>query len=359
MPLRHMLALHADMAGNDAQGHASRIDAAIAFSRQLADANARYFGANQSTKDRLDKIGTLNRNYVAHEYFNSEWEPMYFSNISDWLARGKLGFASPASPLDLIDHINLPANQRTILDGISHVALKESVRDYLLNTQFRRDIFTRGAPRLSAFERSERLKKVRIALTVPVTSDFEYAVTTNAGRVSLKKEIYEPILEALADGKGAPKPIADLLRRPAIGDMPFERVIEAITILVGSGSASPAQTEEDIEIARPRCRRLNTYLLDRAHIRGDVSYLASPVTGEGLHVSRFEQIFLLARARGAKTPEDWARDAWGKLKGLGQSLIVEGKVLEKDEANLAELTRQANRLANGRLETLRTLGVVD
>ena len=359
MPLRHMMTLHAEMAGSDAQGPVNRINEAIAFGKQLADANARYFLANPSTKDRLDKIGLQNRSYLAHEYFNREWQPMYFSEANTWLAEGKLGFASAASPLDLVDHINLPPVQRAILDKISHVALKESVRDYLLNTQFRRDIFTRGAPRLSPFERAERLKDVRLALIAPFDDDFEYAVNTAAGKVTLKKDIYAPILEKLAADGYAPKRIGDLADQLDGSSMSLDRLVEAATILVGSGSASPVQSEADTEIAKPRCRRLNTHLIERAHTRGDITFLASPVTGEGVSVGRFEQMFLSARTRGLKTSNEWAQDAWSKLKDLRQSLIKDGKVLESEEENLAELTKQATVLADRRLQVLQALQVAE
>jgi len=357
MPLRHLMTLHAETAGSDAQGPVNRINEAIAFGKQLADANARYFVANPSTKDRLDKIGTQNRNYLAHEYFNREWLPMYFSEVNAWLGEGKLSFASPASALDLVDHINLPPAQRAILDRITLVALKESVRDYLLNTQFRRDIFTRGAGRLTPFERLERLKNVQILLNAPYGRDFEYDVSAGSGKVTLKKEIYAPILEELAARDYAPKRIGDLATKLEIAN--FDQLIEVITILVGSGKASPIQPAADIEAAAPRCRRLNAQLVERAYSRGDITYLASPVTGEGVQVSRFEQMFLSARARGLKTPSKWAHDAWSKLKELRQSLIKDGKVLEGDEDNLAELTRQANVLAEKRLPVLKVLQVAE
>ena len=270
----------------------------------------------------------------------------------------------PSDDLDLMVTVvliqrQIGGNLSEILDKISHVALKESVRDYLLNTQFRRDLFTRGAPRISAFERSERLKNVRISLVAAFTDDFEYAVTTAAGKITLKKEIYAPILEKLAAHDYAPKRIGDLADEADMSGAGFDRLVEAVTILVGAGAASPVQSESDIEIARPRCRRLNAHLIERAHIRGDINYLASPVTGEGLFVSRFEQMFLSARARGLKTPKEWAQDAWAKLKGLRQSLIKEGKVLESEEENLAELTRQATVLADRRLRLLQALQIVE
>ena len=102
MPLRHMLTLHAEMAGSDAQGVVGRIAASIAFGAKLAEVGARYYAANPTAKGRLDAIAGQNRNYLAHEYFNRDWAPMYFSEAHDRLSEAKLSYAcaaaAPAAP---------------------------------------------------------------------------------------------------------------------------------------------------------------------------------------------------------------------------------------------------------------------
>ncbi|MEP6968571.1 MAG: class I SAM-dependent methyltransferase, partial [Pseudomonadota bacterium] len=331
MPLRHMMTLHAETVGSDAQGVVGRIDASIAFGAKLAEVGARYFAANPMAKTRLDAIAGQNRNYLAHEYFNRDWAPMYFSDVHAWLSDAKLSYACAAALLDQMDGFNLSAAQQEVLNAIPYTVLRETVRDYLLNQQFRRDVHTRGARRLSPLERLERLNDLRIALTVPA-GDITWEVEAGLGKVGLKPEIYEPIVAALADGDASPKRIGDLATKPAIAALPPGALIEGLAVLVGSGRAHPAQSDTDAEVAAPRCRRLNAYLLDRARISGDVSCLASPVIGAGVAAGRFEQMFLGAHARGLKTPEDWAKDAWDTLARQNQSIIKNGEVLQGAEA---------------------------
>jgi len=88
-----------------------------------------------------------------------------------------------------------------------------------------------------------------------------------------------------------------------------------------------------------------------------VSCLASPAIGAGIPVGRFEQMFLGARARGLKTPADWAKDAWDILATQNQAIVKEGKVLQGAEANLEELKAQARELADKRLAMLQRLRV--
>jgi hypothetical protein len=75
-------------------------------------------------------------------------------------------------------------------------------------------------------------------------------------------------------------------------------------------------------------------------------------------VNRFEQLFLREIAQGKKDPQQWASAAWALLKAQGQRIIKEGKTLESDEDNLAEIAAQARAFEAKRLPLLRKLGVV-
>ena len=355
-PLRHMMALHIKLAGSDTQNLNDRINGAIEYTRALAVKNARFFAANPAAKGRLERIAEQNRNYLAHEYFNEDWEPMYSSQVIERLGHNRATFACSASLLDSIDSLNINQEQAQILNSISNPVLKETVRDYLLNSQFRRDLFTRGTRRLTTVENLEKMKQTRLALTTTVDG-FDYTLTTGAGKLSLKKEIYEPILEQLTEGNYKPKPIADLAAKLEKGGVVIRSVMEALAILVGLGTVAPAQAEEDCAKAEDSCRRLNAHLIEQSRLSGEVEHLASPVIGGGVHVDRFQQMFLRARAAGKKAPDDWADEAWNCLKAQRQSIIVEGKVLKTDEENLAELRTRAKRLADKTLPVLKMLRV--
>ncbi len=60
---------------------------------------------------------------------------------------------------------------------------------------------------------------------------------------------------------------------------------------------------------------------------------------------------------GAKTPDDWAAFTWKLLAAQGQRLLKEGKPLETEEENLAELKAQANEFGETHLPVLRTLQI--
>ena len=85
VPMRDLLTEHAEVLGSDGQGIIHRIDSALAFADKLLATNPAYARANPQVADRISKIKDQNRNYLAHEYFNRDWEPMAFAKMADWL----------------------------------------------------------------------------------------------------------------------------------------------------------------------------------------------------------------------------------------------------------------------------------
>lgn len=356
LSLRDLLTLHAETAGAESQGIAGRIDAALGFAQELVDKGAAYFRVNPAAAERLKQISRQNRHYLAHEYFNRDWDPMPFSALAEWLGGAKLEFAASAHLLDQIDGVNLAAEAREMLKTISHPILRESVRDFFINQQFRRDLFMRGPRRLSPVERQDGLRAARLVLSVPV-EDIPLTTVSSAGEVKLQESIYRPILDVFAKKGYRPMSLAELSGE--VPQLSFGHVAEAASVLVGAGHAQPAQSDETAEQVGARCKALNRELLNRARGGDEMRFLASPVIGAGVPAHQLQQLFLLARAKGGKTPDDWARATWNEFNAQGRRVIKEGKTLEAPEENIAELTSMARNFAAKYLPVLVALGVAD
>jgi len=83
------------------------------------------------------------------------------------------------------------------------------------------------------------------------------------------------------------------------------------------------------------------------------------VTGGGVSVGRFSQLFLLARSTQAKggDPAQWAQAAWSVLASQGHRLRKDGVVLESAEDNLAMMRSYADTFAQQQLPILQALQV--
>jgi hypothetical protein len=142
------------------------------------------------------------------------------------------------------------------------------------------------------------------------------------------------------------------------GAVTFEQLIEAAIVLTGMGAFAPVQDAAIIAKARKRTEKLNHHLMVSARSSGDIAYLASPVTGGGVYVDRFNQLFCYALKQGRKTPADWANFVYQWLSAQGQMLLKDGRILETEEENRAELMRQAEEFNTGLLPVLKALEIV-
>ena len=348
-----MFALH-DRFATSTHGVGDRVDAALKFSEAMLAAEPGYLKAVPQLDAKLKSIMAQNRNYLAHEYFNREWNCMYFTDVVDALASTKLDYATSASPLDSVDAIHLKAEGLTFLQSIDHPVLREQTRDYFVNQQFRKDLYIRGAIRLSTIEQRERMLDTRFVLTQP--ADLVPSKVTGAlGEADLQKEVYGPLITALAAKSYAPKSLRQLA--VALPDIEFASVQQALIVLVGMTSVAPCQSEAAEKQTQTRCAALNFHLCERSRYGNEIETLASPVTGGGIAIGRFHQIFLLSMKQGKKLPSEWGHQAAQLLADLGQRIVKEGKTLETAEENLAELTAQAVEFSEKHLPLLKALRI--
>lgn len=356
MPLRHLMTLHSELSGSGDKGIMGRIDGALSFAQQVADSGAHYFRNNPAAADLLKRIAPQDRKYLAHEYFSRDWEPMPFSAVAGRLGEAKVSFAASATLHDHVDALNFNSESQQLMGGIGHPILYESVRDYMVAQQFRRDVFVKGARPMSARERSERFRSLGFAL-MSHPEDIPMKLQGPVGEVSLQEAVYSPLIDALAADSFALKTVSELAEYPSCRELEAAQLMEALIVLTGAGHARPAQSAEAVQLAQPRCAALNAHLCGRARFSGDAVHLASPVIGGGVPVSRFQQLFLLARLSGRQEPEGWAQFAWENLDAQGERIVKAGKAIDSAEDNLAELLLQARAFSRKRLPVLRVLGI--
>ena len=350
--LRHLLTLQAEVMGTSEQGIVGRVANSIEFAKDVASKGAIYFKSNPMVTERLTKLAMYEKQYLAHEYFNRDWLPMHFAEFMDAVEPAKLEFAASANLLDHVDTINLLPDAQEKLKSINHPGFKESVRDYFVNQQFRRDILLRGVSKLSLLEQREALMATSVAL-LKNPQDIKYKIA-GVHEVSLQEEIYRPLVELFAVNKYRPHTLAELARH--FPKLMWDQLLQAVMILVGAGDMHPVQAEGVIKKATPKVAALNREICKRARGSAEISFLASPVIGAGVPLSRFELIFLGAKYSGKSQPKAWVEVAWATLLSQGQKILKEGKALDSAEENIAELEIYAEKFA-ARLPILMALGV--
>ncbi len=351
MPLRRILV---DRAAQGTGPLENRIDEALDFARQLEQAGAKFFRDNPSASARLESAASMSRNYLAHELFNADWTPFHFADLAADLSQAKVSFLGSSNVMEHLDDLSLTPQQIAVLDAQSDPVQRESLRDVLINEQFRTDLFVKGAQKLT--ERGAIGAWFQTPLTLMTRySGGQVKQSWRLGDIALDHAEYGPILEALSSG---PATVRTLLDQGVFGRMTWREISRLLTILVGAGILAPCLPLEGLEARRERCQVFNQAICKRAEDSDTLGFLASPVTGSAVALDRFEQLFLLALSEGKQDPMDWAALVWSILSAQGQRLQHEGRVLEHDAENLAVLQARAKAFAVRRLPVCKSLGLL-
>jgi len=351
-PVRHLITQHAQHFGARGKGMSSRVDEALAFADTLMATKPVYGTVNSSVAARLEALKAHSRHYLAHEYFNKDWHPMYFADMAQWMGQAKLEFACSAHYLDCVEPINVTAEQQQLLDQITDPLFKQSIRDFVVNQQFRRDYWVKGKRKLSKLAQNQQLEAQQVLL-VAHRPDIKLTVQGALGEANLFEGVYNPLLDLLSDHK--PMSIGQLADIVQAQGITRPQVVQAAMVLIGAGYATAVQTTEPSERVRAQTERLNAMLMHKAKGDGQVAYLASPLSGGGFAVGRFTQLFLLAIKEGHLGSGRWAKYVWDILSAQGQKIIKDGQVLSTEQENLAELASQAQEFERKVLPVLRAL----
>ena len=134
------------------------------------------------------------------------------------------------------------------------------------------------------------------------------------------------------------------------------QVAQALSLLVESGQIHPILETGD---ANPGpAQALNAALIDAARHDDSMQFLAAPTIGSGVFVANAELLVLLAMRSVGSDIGAIVAFVWAIFKAQGRRMKADGKVLDDEAANLAELERRITDFRRERLPILRALKVV-
>lgn len=356
-PIQEILTRHADLMRTPGQSTAERIGHALDFADTLLSVSPKYAAAHPEVTQRLASMRQEDRSYVAHEYFNRDWQPTSFARMAEWLAPAKLEYACTANFFNSVDAWNLTPEQQTLLAGIPDVTLRETVRDIMVNCRFRKDYWVRGARKLTVLEKIEGLFKQKVMLLKP-RAGLAVKVTGERGTFVPQKAVCDPVLDVLADHR--PCTLAQL--ESALQDKgvaPSPQFVEVILSMIECGDVFPVQDEAVIRSAKKQTDKLNVFLCERARHHTTVTALASPVIGAPITESnRIMMFFILALRQGRKQPADLVAFAGKTFAAPGMTLLESEKPYLALELNQVALSHSAAHFVERVMPILRALQVM-
>ncbi|UOP00832.1 class I SAM-dependent methyltransferase [Kingella potus] len=156
-PIRHLLLEHEKNLASGGQSRHQNIAQSLEFGENVFKYSPKLTETAPFIQQRFQSLKDYDSNYIAHEYLNQDWHPMYFSQIAQWLSDAKLSYACSTHYLEDFADCLFDSEQQAFFNGISRPDFAQTVKDYMLNRQFRRDYWVKGPLPLNAV----RLKESR------------------------------------------------------------------------------------------------------------------------------------------------------------------------------------------------------
>jgi SAM-dependent methyltransferase len=355
LPLRQLLRDHVRLAAGGDVPAADRVRAAVAFARRVFGADSTLVEETPALRQRAEGLAAQPVPYLLHEYLNRDWAPMAFTELAERLDAAQLVHAASADLLERLHTVLFTAEQIEIMASVAHPALRESLRDLFRGQRFRRDLWVRGAGRLTRQEQIERLAACQIVLAVGA-DDVPRTIPGRHAEAELQDDVRTLIVDALVQADG-PLPMAQLFDRLAAHGIDIESGVGVVSMLVGAQAVHPAQSAAAAALARPGTDRLNAHLLHAAPAAVEVPWLASPVSGGGVRAPATLQLLLCAHHAAPSRPDSWAGRVWAMLQDGDQPLIHDGQQIADRGAALALLEELAQTFGEQTLPALRRLQI--
>jgi SAM-dependent methyltransferase len=299
---------------------------------KLKNANAAFFVANPGAAQELDRMLTMDRTYLAHEYLDENWELLQFSEAAARLGEAKLTFIASASLNENIDAFMVQPELQPLLAQTSDTMLRETLRDFTSNRRFRRDIYARGSAALTPGEHRRLLSGLTFTLAVPRQRvGLNFAGPTS--QLSGNEQYHKPVLDRLA---GGPAAFDELLALPPYGNDGIPALLECLCLLVQSAQVMVTTGVADAEAAK----RFNRMVVDSVRSGRFFFSLACPAGRTGIPVSDVTLLALAALFDGEEQPGKAGLHAFRLLKDIGRSPTKEGKLIaqEAEGAQFLEVT---------------------
>ncbi|OYW55650.1 MAG: hypothetical protein B7Z30_12920 [Rhizobiales bacterium 12-68-15] len=294
--------------------------------------------------------------YLAHEYLNSEWKPLYHIDTARLLADAKLRYVGATGLLQNFPDLSLRPEHREALERVPAGPLRETLKDYLVTRAFRRDLFVRGPRTVPDAVRDRELAGYGLALMVP-RSEAKTKMDVPAGTAELPKAHYEPIFDALAQG---PRTLADLhaiaMRAKPEG---APSLVEIAGVLVGTAQATPIPPGAFGRISASAQLFNIASTQEVAEQRTATASISLPVTGSGMTLQTMEASVFHAVATGTPPEPGPVTDVIiRRLKAAGIPLRLENRVITEPSEQRAVVAESVEWCLKERMGLWTALGAL-
>lgn len=353
-PVRKLMSMYNNICVSEALNTTSRVDECLVFANEVVKLSPLLTRDIPVLSEKISSLAKDDHTYLCHEYLNMNWDPMYFDDFAEKLGPAKLSYICSATMVDLLDMVNFSDEHKAMFDVLVNPNAIETYKDFLVDRQFRCDIWGKGVRHLNNVELELAIKDISVILMTDrskIKLEHEgYCATVNL------TNILNPILDILGDYK--PHGYETLLKKARSLGFTFNDVLFAIQSLVTQNAL--CVTQELTPEIRKQALDLNRSILETCVLGPKISNLAAPLIGGSLAFDHLNQIFLLAymklgKSTNIKTICDFVDETFN---AFDIKILKKEANIQDDNANKEEIRKSAEEFLK-RLDLYKTLGIVE
>lgn len=325
----------------------TRVRAGFDFVKTLLDKGAHALEGQPQAKRQIERADKLPANYLAQEFLNEHWHPMYVTDVMRELSAAKLEYVGSASAVENDLRIIVTDDTAKFIQDQPTEELRQLVKDMVLNTRFRRDIYAKGARRLSGLDQRQYFSRCRLAL-VRSAQNVKYAAEYGGRSVTFDTPMARKVVELLSKGPCTIAALAKELETQGVRDS-IKVAMDVALVLVISDAAIPVSTKQaDV-------KRVNAAIASHALEDGAGNALVT-AWGTGLIVEPLELAMVSVMA-GAKSIDQIAERLQNLALRKGRGFSKAGEPVAPGEAMHAFLRERVETFAQNRQPAFDALGV--
>lgn len=349
VPIQHLLM---EVANRSSRDSIAAVKEGIELLSTLLAKNSAFVMQSPGVKARIEAMKKLDPAYLVHEYLNSGWQPLFVTSVMANFSEAKLTYIGSATLVENRLDLCVPKDLHPIVNAAPDAAMRELLKDYIVNKQFRRDLYVKGPQRLS--QREQWLEFERLTFASTLQGKLPDKFTLPIGEVTPKAGSLAALMDVTAEKPASAAELLNAGRKSGVSD---NDVILLILLLAHGGSITPAR-HDHASVDRSASERINKLIFSFAASADSHRFVASPVLGSAIASGFVDRLIApLANGAGASDAEI-ASKSIALLENAGQQFRRDGKLMEKNEANIAEIATLVREFREVRLPRWRSLGVV-
>lgn len=289
------------------------------------------FGQHFPTlNERLSSIMELDPVYLAQEFNNLHWTPMFVSQMIKDMATVKLDYLGTATLSEIFLDV-LPAEISSLIEQEADQRLKIQIKDYALFKSFRRDIYIKGISKVWRESLKNMILDCRF-ISDPTLDrpSREKGYTFKSGLVEVagNYNLCSAVMEKMSRQNGLSLREFQSVEKEAT----FSSLTKTISLMVQSGWVMPFMKGAHSSV-------VNLGICDAVSVGAPYQCLSAPRIGSAIRLRELDMLFAAARLRGVPA-EKWPVFVTERLEALGGALIKAGQRVSDPQMHIDLIVKE-------------------